>query len=722
MKRLGTYLAVEHFSRALAYLRPHGRYVVGALAAALLTAVFYSATIGSALPVLKIMIEPEGVDGWLLRSITQQRLNVTLATAGGPNEASDTQARVIEVKNSTVLRSDDGFSVEPLAIIHLPSTDTRPAEQRWPLFRAVSTCPRNGTVTLSIQNPDEETTRTLEVTPDDSPIWAPVALTAIRLLPDSKLHAFFAVAILVVVINLVGNLMRFISEYLIHISTNLSMMDLRNQMYAQAISLPIGYFSRNISDTISRFIQDTQEIHRGIVILFSRFIREPLKAVAVLILGLVLAPQLMLIMILVGPIAVTVIWLVGRKIRKYSRKLLEVFGYMLGAIESTLGALRVVKAYTAEPYEKKRFFGLQRQMVHHQIRIGMIEAAASPAMETLGVMLIMGLVCALAPQVIGGQIEPSRFFTMAFVLGALVDPIRKVANVYNRIQRAEAASERAFDLLDAPVEQQMQREDAIELSAPAREVSFDHVTFTYPGANQSAVRDVSFTVPAAGHIAIVGPNGSGKTTLVSLLPRFFDVDSGTIRFDDTDISKARLRSLRSLISVVTQDSVVFPMSVAENIAYGLGSVEQEKIIEAARQAYAHEFISELPEGYDTRVGERGATLSGGQKQRIALARAILRAAPILIFDEATSQIDYDSEQKINQALREFTAGRTVFTVAHRLSTVRNADRVLVMEAGKLVADGTHDELIEHSALYRVLMRQQLSDDGANIDTTPGDRT
>jgi subfamily B ATP-binding cassette protein MsbA len=323
---------------------------------------------------------------------------------------------------------------------------------------------------------------------------------------------------------------------------------------------------------------------------------------------------------------------------------------------------------------------------------------------------------------------PAGFMTMVICLVAIFDPLRKLSNLYTRLQRANAAAERVFEIIDLPVEETYRPGGLPNLGTMQREITFEDLTFTYPGSDRPAVRDFTLRVSKGERVAIVGPNGSGKTTLLAILARFFEPQSGRILFDGMPVAEYSLRSLRRQISLVTQDSIIFAGTVRENIAYGDERLMRqmvlqarhpqrrypeiqglERIEEAARAAYADEFIRQMPQGYDTLIGEHGATLSGGQKQRVAIARAILRNAPILIFDEATSQIDADSENKIHRAVEEFLADRTGFIIAHRFSTILQADRIVCMDEGRIVDVGTHGELLARCSLYKTLFETQLMD-------------
>jgi ABC-type multidrug transport system fused ATPase/permease subunit len=326
-------------------------------------------------------------------------------------------------------------------------------------------------------------------------------------------------------------------------------------------------------------------------------------------------------------------------------------------------------------------------------------------MEVLGMIAGSAALIVGAVWVTNSQMSASSFFGLLIFLGSAAESVRKLSDVWNQVQSANAAAERVFEVMDEPVEKE--EPNAFELQPLRDQIEFRDIMFTYPGAMTPALNALNLTVLAGQTVAVVGPNGSGKSTLVNLIPRFYDPDSGQILIDGQDIHQATLASLRDQISMVTQNVITFNDTIATNIAYGKPGASKEEIIEAAKRAFAHEFIEPLTEGYETFIGENSAGFSGGQLQRLVIARAILKNPQILIFDEAMSQIDADSEMKIHNALSELMRGRTCFMIAHRFSTVISADRIVVINNGCIVADGTHEQLMAASDVYKRLYETQL---------------
>ncbi len=544
----------------------------------------------------------------------------------------------------------------------------------------------------------------------DAPAWyAPLLERAADVFPAentaaARMQSLLILLAVLISVNMAGNLCRVFSQYCVLYVSHRVVMDLRRKMYRKALHVPLNSIAGDVSNRISQFLSDVREVFLGIGTLFGKFAREPFKAVCVLMVALWLDARLTLVVLAIAPIAVGALWYFGRKIRKATTKLLQGYGLMLGALEETLQGLDVVKTYAREGHERTRMWRLERRMMKHQLRLIWIEALSSPLMEVVGVVAASAAIVWLASQTFAGHMTPAHFMTMVVLLAAMLDPVRKIANVYNMIQRSGAAATRIFAFLDQPEERSPAGPRALPPGG-ARAVRIERVTFRYtPQQQPPALDGVSLEVEPGQCIALVGPNGSGKSTLVKLLPRLIDPQAGRVLIDGVDVRELSLRALRKEISIVSQRPVVFARSVRDNIAYGCEEATLEQVREAARKAFADEFIEQWPDKYDTVLGQFGTSVSGGQRQRIAIARAFLKQASILVFDEATSEIDADSERKIHAALAELRRGKTTFLVAHRHTVMEMADLVVVMDAGRIVDVGTRDELLERCPLFVALYR------------------
>ncbi len=543
---------------------------------------------------------------------------------------------------------------------------------------------------------------------------APVISWAAQIFPaatfgatgNAPMHTLLILMGLLLFMNLLGNTLRFVSQYCVLYACTRAIMDLRRYMYRKALRMPVTALGGEVSSTISQFLSDAREVFLGLVTLFGKVAREPLKAVCVLAAALWLDWRLTVVAIAIAPVAVGLLWYFGRKIRKATVQLLQGYGQMLTGLEESLQGLDVVKGYAREGYERKRMWRLERRMFRHQMRLALIEALSSPLIEVVGVFFAACGIVWLASRTFAGEIEPSHFITMVALLAAMLDPVRKVANVYNMVQRAGAASLRIFETLDHPEEVSPRPATPIPSDgAPA--IALEHVTFRYTPEAPPAVHDVSLQVQPGECIGLVGPNGSGKTTLIRLLPRLLTPESGRITLAGIDLADVSLKELRRRIAVVTQHSVIFARSVRENLVYGNPGATLDQVRDAAGRAHASEFIEAWPKGYETVLGEGGMTLSGGQRQRLAIARAFLKPATVLVFDEATSQVDADSERKIHDALVELSRGKTTFLIAHRHTVMDMADRIAVMDVGRIVDLGTRDELLERCPLFEALYRSPV---------------
>ncbi len=689
------------FKRIIALVWPHRATLFLGIAATVAFAALHTVSIGAAFPVFKTLLEEEGIYGWVDRTLAGQRLGAVFAPV-----SDKAFVRLLNVSQTSGLH-DEGLRAGD----RMWDCEGRPASE---LLHTLARAEPGSSATV------------LSDPPATKPEAGPRSITVVlrerdyssRLLakagsyipPDADVHKIRTLTYLlaaVIVIVIAANVFRYYGEVLLAKAVLHSMLQLRSNLYARTLHLPMAFFAgQPTADVVSRFVQDIQEVQRGLLTLFSKFIREPLRAVFILGLAFILDWRVTLTMLVITPIALAIFWSVGRRVKRANRKLLQAYGQMIGALTASLQNLRVVKAYTAEEQERERLGRVDLRVLKQQMKIAKVQAFVSPMLETLAVVAGGLATVWLASRVLQHDLSMAKFAALGIALSVLFDPLRKVTDVYVRVQRATAAAERVFQVIDRPTESD-DREARVELKPLEASIEYIDVSFTYPGAEAPALIDVNLSIRRGETVAIVGPNGCGKTTLVSLMPRLFEPTSGEIRYDDTNIRQAALRSLRSQFGLVTQEAVVFAGSPFENIAFGQSSVDAEAVQRAAQRASADEFIRRIPGGYEADLGERGTTLSGGERQRLAIARAVFRDAPILIFDEATSQIDSESELKIRTALREFAENRTTIIIAHRLSTIQFADRIVVMDAGRIVDVGLHPELFNRCPLYRTLCETQL---------------
>ena len=724
------------FLRSLGYLRPYRARIFAAILCVVFIAALWGSGLGLMLPGSKILLSKEGLHGWAYNTMAESRLDINLVEL--PDRLTFPDATLAHVLQVTHVEgkgraSHTGLKAKQLLVgLDLPGRGPVHMEPL-PLARTIAESSPDQMLRLLVYDLRNETTSTVDVPPGANSAGASryvknlgVSMLSyvVQRVPQperfsDRFTMFAGLLALVLIVTLVRAIFTFIQEYLVGSAIWRGMMDLRCENYNVVLHLPTTFFSeKGISDATSRFLQDTGELARGQNTLLGKTLVEPAKAVGSLIIALAFSWQLTLVAAIAGPPAFWLIHRFGKKMHKASRRALESWSAMLSILSETLIGIRVVKAYTMEGSERRRFFRVNRQLMTQQNKMELLDAATGPSIETLGIFAGMAAAGAAGYLVFKGfmlfgefyKMDPDMFLTWMVALFALFDPVRKLAKVSMRFQSSDAAAKRIFELQDTPQEKQVAA--APSLPRHAQSLEFRNVSYRYPNAAEDSVKDASFLIRAGEMVAIVGPNGSGKTTLLSLLPRLLEPRAGQILLDGRDIAQYSARSLRRQIGLVTQETVLFHATIAENIAYGLRRPRREDVLYAARKAFVDEFVKDLPAGYDTMVGEHGATLSGGQRQRIAIARTILRDPSILIFDEAMSQVDADSEQRITEAMQEFVKGRTTLLIAHRFATIRSAARIIVMNAGRLIDSGRHEELLARCDLYNHLYRTQFADGAA----------
>ncbi len=485
--------------------------------------------------------------------------------------------------------------------------------------------------------------------------------------------------------------------------------DIRNKIYAHLHKLPISFFkNEKTGDLISRIVHDSYTIQNGISDVFISLIREPITIIVFTIIAISISWKLFLFSLIILPFSILIIGWIGTIVRKQSKIMQQQMGKITAIIHETISGAKIVKAFGMEEFENSKFRNETLRYFRIILKIMRIRNIASPATELIavfvGVIIIYyGGILVLVDK----SIKASEFLGFLFAVFQMIPPMKQMATVNNKIQESMAAGDRIFEILDTEPNIRNVNNPTIIKSFNDK-IEFNDIIFKYDNSDELILNNVTVTANKGEIIALVGSSGAGKTTFVDLIPRFYDPVEGEILLDGINIKQLELKSLRSLMGIVTQETVLFNESVKSNIAYGLNETPMEKIIEAAKIANAHKFIQNLPEGYDTIIGEQGTKLSGGQRQRISIARALLKNPPIMIFDEATSALDNESEMLVQEAIEKLMHERTTFVIAHRLSTIRNANKIIVLEKGKIVQVGKHEELLaDERGIYRKLYELQF---------------
>jgi len=543
------------------------------------------------------------------------------------------------------------------------------------------------------------------------------ALNLHFLVPSHFQNAWNVVAYALVVSALVKSVCDYLGTYLVNYAGYGMITDLRNDLYNAVLRRSVAFFQKHTTGTLlSTLINDIERVQFAMSTVLSDFLQQLFTLIFTAGVVVVVGGRMAWVLLLFVPVVILSARRIGRGVRQTTRKGQDKLAEIQNILHETITGNRIVKAFGMELWEMNRFRKAARRLFQANLKSVSVQAISSPLMDALGSVAIALLLLLGRWRIKEHAMTAGSFVTFLIAVFTLYDPVRKFAAFYNSFQQALGASEDIFKFMDA-VDDVQEKKRAFVLKGFGEEVRFENVGFAYAsedGETRQVLHGINLTVRPGEVIAFVGPSGAGKSSLVNLIPRFFDVNEGRILLDGHDLRDVTIASLREQIGKVTQETVLFNDTVRNNIAYGQPDVPMSKVEEAARMALAHDFILNMPEGYNTKIGEKGTRLSGGERQRLAIARAILKNAPILILDEATSALDMESEQFVQAALANLMQGRTVFVIAHRLSTVRRASRIAVIEQGEITEIGTHEELMQHSGTYRRLYNMQFSEDDVAV--------
>ncbi|MBW3166324.1 lipid A ABC transporter ATP-binding protein/permease MsbA [Ferrimonas balearica] len=527
-------------------------------------------------------------------------------------------------------------------------------------------------------------------------------------LADGNASTFKWAPLVVVGLFMIRGLGNFVSTYCMAWVSQHVIRSMRQAVFEKYLKLPVTYFdSRSSGDLISKITYDTEQVSRASTNALISMVRDGFTVIGLLFIMFYESWQLSAIFFLVGPVVAWVITVVSRRFRKISKNIQAAMGGVTSASEQMLKGHRNVLAFGGQEVESARFDKVNNHTRQQNMKLAAAQAISQPAIQIIGsIALAVVLFAASFPSVLD-SLTPGSFVAIIGAMMGLMTPVKHLTRVNAEFQRGIAAASSVFEVLD---EAEAVDNGSVELKRVKGEVRFDNVTFRYNEESDPVLKQIDLAIPAGQTLALVGRSGSGKSTLSSLLPRFYDIASGTITIDGQDIRDVTLASLRNQIAMVSQQVILFNDTIANNIAYACDeAVTREQIEAAAEAAHVMDFVKDMPDGLDTLVGEDGVLLSGGQRQRIAIARALLRDAPILILDEATSALDTESERAIQAALETLQQGRTCLVIAHRLSTIENADQIVVMDKGAIVEKGDHNDLMNHGGIYAQLQQLQASD-------------
>ena len=527
--------------------------------------------------------------------------------------------------------------------------------------------------------------------------------TNLIILRDTPTESLKILCYAILSIFFIKNIFLYIKNLLLRIVELKLVRDVRDHLYKHIQTLSLGYFHKRHTGSITSIVMnDVEQLQIALGVVFQRLFVEPINILTFVTLLFIISWKLAIIAIIIIPLAGFAIIGIGRSIRRKSRRTQQKIAEIMQILTETLSSIRIVKAFVNEKDEIKKFTRESSNYFKLLLKRARLDLISGPITESFGVIIGVVLLWYGGTEVLMDRgLVPEDFIRFILILFSILGPIKQLSNVNLKIQAGAASAERIFGLLDTPSEI-VEDPNPIDLGIFNKSISFNKVHFEYNEDNDQVLDQVSFTINKGEVVAMVGPSGAGKSTIADLIPRFFDVSSGVIQIDENDIKKLSLDSLRSNMGIVTQEVILFNDTIKNNIAYAQSDVSDDAIYAAAKAANALEFIEKTPNGFDTLIGERGAKLSGGQKQRLAISRALLKNPPILILDEATSALDTESEKKVQKAIEALMKDRTTLVIAHRLSTVQNADKIIVIDRGKVIETGTHQKLYDQNGVYRKL--------------------
>jgi subfamily B ATP-binding cassette protein MsbA len=527
------------------------------------------------------------------------------------------------------------------------------------------------------------------------------------LMPDSIHNVWTMVAVAILAVFLIKGIFDYCANYLINLVGYSAVTDLRQEVFDHVVHQDAHFFEANSTARVmSSIMNDLEKIQVALSHILADLLRQSFTAMGLLAVVLQTDWKLAIGSLTVLPFVLVPTAKLGRRLRGTTRRAQDDAAELNQALQETLSGHQVVKSFGAEEIESNRFRDRAERLRDSNLRYVAQQAIASPLIEFFGAVTIVGLLTYAREQIKADAMTTGQFTSFVIALLMLYEPVKRLTGIHNIFQQALGASQKVFEYLDGD-QQVKESADAVALGRFKKSIVFENVQFQYPTSDGAVLDGITLDVKAGEVVALVGSSGAGKTTLANLVPRFYDVTGGAIKIDGHDLRELKMASLRGHISIVAQDTFLFNDSVAANIGYGRLHATSEQIRQAARDALAEEFILRMPEGYDTIIGERGTKLSGGQRQRLAIARALLKDAPILILDEATSHLDTESERLVQEALQRLMEHRTVIVIAHRLSTVRRADKIVVLDRGKIAEIGKHDELLAQGGIYRRLYELQF---------------